>query len=252
MIDKLGDRMKSFYEDRAKTYLLRRTPVIIRIDGKAFHTFTKGFEKPYDEILDKAMQDTMLYLCKAIQGCIFGYTQSDEISLVLNDYRRITTDAWFDYSIQKLCSISASLATLAFNRNFAKVAMLNSPNREEYTNAYSESLLKGALFDARCFNIPKEEVINYFIWRQQDATRNSINSTGQQYYSPKELHGKKPNEVQEMLFQKGVNWNNFPTSFKRGCCCYKHEVTPEKSTWVLDTDMPIITECPEEFSKLFL
>lgn len=252
MIDKLGDRMKSFYEDRAKTYLLRRTPVIIRIDGKAFHTFTKGFEKPYDEILDKAMQDTMLYLCKAIQGCIFGYTQSDEISLVLNDYRRITTDAWFDYSIQKLCSISASLTTLAFNRNFAKLAMLNSSNREEYTNAYSESLLKGALFDARCFNIPKEEVVNYLIWRQQDATRNSINSTGQQYYSPKELHGKKPNEVQEMLFQKGINWNNYPTSFKRGCCCYKHEVTPEKSTWVLDTDMPIITECPEEFSKLFL
>lgn len=118
MIDKLGDRMKSFYEDRVKTYLLRRTPVVIRIDGKAFHTLTKGFKKPYDTVLEAAMRNTMLYLCKNVQGCVFGYTQSDEISLVLNDYQKITTDAWFDYSVQKLCSVTSSMATLAFNKNF--------------------------------------------------------------------------------------------------------------------------------------
>ena len=258
MIDKLGDRMKSFYEDRAKTYLLRRTPVVVRIDGKAFHTLTKGFKKPYDTVLEAAMRNTMLYLCKNVQGCVFGYTQSDEISLVLNDYQKITTDAWFDYSVQKLCSVTSSMATLAFNKNFYNehvawvgATVMDSANYN-IQEAHNRAIKQGALFDARCFNIPKEEVVNYLIWRQQDATRNSINSTGQQYYSPKELHGKKPNEVQEMLFQKGVNWNNFPTSFKRGCCCYKHEVTPEKNTWVLDVKMPIITECPEEFAKLFL
>lgn len=257
MTDKLGDRMKSFYEDRAKTYLLRRTPVIIRIDGKAFHTLTKGFKKPYDTVLESSMRNTMLYLCKNIQGCTFGYTQSDEISLVLNDYQKITTDAWFNYSVQKICSVASSMATLAFNKNFynehiswvGKTVM--DSNNHNIQEAHNRAIKQGALFDARCFNIPKEEIINYLIWRQQDATRNSINSTGQQYYSQKELHGKKPNEVQEMLFQKGVNWNNFPTSFKRGCCCYKKEITPEKNTWVIDAQMPIITECQEEFSKLF-
>ena len=260
MTDKLGDRMKSFYEDRAKTYLLRRTPVIIRIDGRAFHTFTKGFEKPYNGILDSAMQNTMLYLCKNIQGCTFGYTQSDEISLVLNDYQKLTSDAWFNYSVQKVCSISASMATFAFNKNFSDILsdyvydiIHNLVSYDEkVVSSYDKALAMGALFDSRCFNIPEEEIINYLIWRQQDATRNSINSAGQQFYSPKELYKKKPNEVQEMLFQKGINWNNYPTTFKRGCCCYKKAVSPEKSTWVLDTNMPIITECQEEFSKLFL
>lgn len=253
MIDKLGDRMKSFYEDRAKTYLLRRTPVIIRIDGKAFHTLTRGFQKPYDSLLSSTMQDTLLYLCKNIQGCTFGYTQSDEISLVLNDYKKIDTSAWFDYNIQKICSVSSSMATLAFNKSFEEHYIdfcTKTSSFEKSLTPYRRVLHKGALFDARCFNIPKEEIINYLIWRQQDATRNSINSAGQQYYSQKELQGKNPNDVQEMLFQKGINWNNYPITFKRGCCCYKQETSSEKRVWVLNTQMPIITECQEEFSKL--
>lgn len=115
MIDNLGDRMKSYYENRSKTFLTRRTPVIIRLDGKAFHTFTKGFNKPFDEVMCSAMQQTMKYLCENIQGCVLGYTQSDEITLVLIDYQKLTTDAWFDYNVQKVCSVAASMATLAFS-----------------------------------------------------------------------------------------------------------------------------------------
>ena len=111
--DSLGDRMKLYYENRSKTYLTRRTPVIIRLDGCHFHTFTRGFAKPFDKRLVEAMQETMLELCKTIQGCVLGYTQSDEITLVLVDYKALDTDAWFDYSVQKLCSVSAAMATLS-------------------------------------------------------------------------------------------------------------------------------------------
>ena len=117
--DELGSRMKNYYESIPKTRLMRRTPVAIRIDGKAFHTFTRGFQKPFDEVLGNAMARTMEHLCRNIQGCIFGYTQSDEITLILIDYQTLETSAWFDYEVQKICSIAASMATLAFNRYYA-------------------------------------------------------------------------------------------------------------------------------------
>ena len=105
--DALGTRMKK-YEYVTRTHLINRCPAIIRIDGKAFHTFTRGFKKPFDEILIKSMQETMKYLCENIQGCVLGYTQSDEITLVLVDYKKLDSCAWFDYNIQKMCSISSS------------------------------------------------------------------------------------------------------------------------------------------------
>ena len=116
--DALGTRMKENYENVAKSKLIRRMPVAIRIDGKAFHTFTKGFNKPFDKVLMRAMQRTTKYLCKNIQGCVFGYTQSDEISLILVDYKKLNSSAWFDYQVQKMCSVAASMATIAFNRYF--------------------------------------------------------------------------------------------------------------------------------------
>lgn len=118
--DELGIRMKTYYEQIPKAKLMRRTPVAIRIDGKAFHTFTKGFKKPFDEILIKSMQETMKFLCENIQGCVLGYTQSDEITLILVDYKNENSDAWFDYQVQKICSIAASMATLKFNRAFTE------------------------------------------------------------------------------------------------------------------------------------
>ena len=177
--DKLGIRMKEFYENVSKTQLVRRMPVAIRVDGKAFHTFTKGFKKPFDEVLGRAMRETMKYLCENIQGCVLGYTQSDEITLILIDYKKLTSSAWFDYEVQKMCSIAASMATMAFNRIFQENVDLayqeefyelgldneaDFESLEEYSlklqsleekyDVYYEKVNQ-AMFDARVFNIPK-------------------------------------------------------------------------------------------------
>ena len=257
--DELGTRMKEFYEGVPKTRLVRRMPVAIRIDGKAFHTFTRGFQKPFDEILVKSMQDTMKYLCENIQGCVLGYTQSDEITLILVDYQNLNSCAWFDYEVQKMCSISASMATMAFNKAFAsnvakQSKRLYSEYLEEKDASYIDTLEiamnKGAMFDARCFNIPKEEVANLIYWRQLDATRNSIQMVGQANFSHKELQNKSCNMIQEMLFsEKGINWNDYPTYLKRGSCCIKTTIqNPNvdikdgvypKSIWMIDLDIPI-------------
>ena len=272
--DSLGDRMKNNYENRAKTYLTRRMPVIIRLDGKAFHTFTKGMKKPYDEIFHNTMNSTMKYLCENIQGCKLGYTQSDEITLLLTDYDTLDTDAWFDNNVQKICSVSASMATMAFNQYFA----LSYYEYEEFVhnelklNAmevfYCDSIrhkLHSAMFDSRCFNIPEDEVTNCFIWRQQDATRNAIQMLGQCNFSHKELQGKSCNDIQDMLMlQKGINFNDMPTEFKRGVCCYKQQCTDitinfetkeetksGRSYWKLDKEIPIFTQDRDYVERTF-
>ena len=245
--DSLGDRMKANYENRAKTYLVRRMPVIIRLDGKAFHTFTRGLKRPYDEIFHKTMNQTLQYLCENIQGCKFGYTQSDEITLVITDYDTLTTDGWFDYAVQKICSVSASMATMAFNKFFEKycfeyidavMALQDFDIEEKYLDTLDEKI-GIAMFDSRCFNIPEEEVTNCLIWRQQDATRNAIQMLGQCNFSHKELQGKSCNDIQDMLMMhKDINFNDMPTAFKRGVCCRKSE----DGKWVLDKESPIFTQ----------
>lgn len=254
--DELGTRMKEFYEGVPKTRLVRRMPVAIRLDGKAFHTFTRGFEKPFDEVLGRAMRETMKYLCENIQGCILGYTQSDEITLILVDYQNLNSCAWFDYEVQKMCSIAASMATMAFNKFFTKNVNYFEMTHEyddtinEYCTTLVNAAEKGAMFDARVFNIPKEEVCNLIYWRQLDATRNSIQMVGQANFSHKELQNKSCNMIQEMLFaEKGINWNDYPTYLKRGSCCIKTTIqNPNvdikdgvypKSVWTIDLDIPI-------------
>lgn len=243
--DDLGIRMKTYYEQVSKTTLLRRMPVAIRIDGKAFHTFTRGFEKPFDTLLVNVMQQTTKKLCENIQNCVFGYTQSDEITLILVDYKDINTAAWFNYEVQKLCSISASMATLYFNKFFKQSVEkfdINSIIQEKEVdnykllNSYKRALNTGAMFDSRCFNIPKEEVCNLIYWRQLDATRNSIQMVGQANFSHKELQGLTCNKIQDkLLTEKDINWNNYPTYLKRGTSCLKKD-----SEWVLDMNMPIL------------
>ncbi len=237
--DSLGDRMKNNYESRAKIKLLRRTPVIIRLDGKAFHTFTKGMKRPYDSLLVDTMQQTMLELCKNIQGCKLGYTQSDEITLLLIDYTNLNTDAWFDYEVQKICSISSSMATLYFNKFFEENIKIYEGSQCDFKYLkIIKSKINKAMFDSRCFNIPKEEVCNCFIWRQQDATRNAIQMLGQSEFSHKELQGKSCNNIQDMLMiEKGINFNNIKTMFKRGCCA-----KIEDENWVVDKEIPIFTQ----------
>ena len=258
----LGIRMKTFYESAPKIHLMHRCPVAIRIDGRAFHTFTKGFQKPFDEILMKSMQETMQYLCENIQGCVFGYTQSDEITLILVDYKNLTSTAWFDYEVQKVCSIAASMATMAFNRAFANnvgdyctytyECMDNT--HENYEHILSLAVDKGAMFDARCFNIPKEEAANLIYWRQLDAMRNSVQAVGQANFSYKELQGKSCANIKEMLKEKDVDWDSLPLECQRGSCRVKKEQiifpsgkttvqlrnmsNPEKS-WIIDKEIPI-------------
>lgn len=263
----LGDRMKKNYENVTRYHLTRRMPVIIRIDGKAFHTFTKGMDKPFDPVLSRTMQDAMKYLCQNVQGCVLGYTQSDEISLLLTDYAELDTDAWFGNNLQKMCSVAASMATIAFSNSFKEnicdcLVSLPKDDEKQYARVYDiyVSKLFSAMFDARCFNIPKEEVCNYFIWRQQDATRNSIQSVGQANFSQKELHGKGCNTIQDMLFKsKGINWNDIPTMFKRGSCCVKNSVPhedihPANSEptlhWYIDLEIPIFSEQREYIERV--
>lgn len=267
----LGNRMKEYYENPFRFYLPRRGPMIIRLDMRAGHSFTKGFQRPFDDIFIESIQETAKYLCENIENVKCSYQQSDEISLLLTDYDNDGTQAWFNKNLQKMCSISASMATLAFNRAFEErieqeymdietEAMFPSlPNFEDFKyyenifKAHETASLKGAMFDARCFSIPKEEVCNYFQWRQMDCTRNSIQMVGQANFSHKELQCKSCNEIQDMLMlEKNINWNDFDTVKKRGSCCTKtgiHTVVNTQTgeqvkrlVWEIDTEIPIFTQ----------
>ena len=234
MRDELGDRMKKNYENRTRILLPRRTYTMIRIDGKAFHTYTKGCKRPFDAGLIADMNDTATYLCKNIQGARIGFVQSDEISILMTDFETHQTDAWFDGNIQKIVSIAASLAASKFNQlrwmRYVNERYNDGADDDPITWEWFEGVrkLKLADFDARTFTIPsKTEVMNYFIWRQQDTVRNSISSVAQTLYSSKELHGKNMSEQQEMIFDKGTNWNDYDSTLKRGRFVFKEEVDCE-------------------------
>lgn len=227
------------YEAVYDSYLLRRTPAIVRVDGKAFHTLTKGLERPFDINFRESMYYTALVLCEAIQGAKLAFTQSDEISVLISDFDTIRTEAWFGYRVQKMVSIAAATATAAFgqawHRCFEKKAI--------------------PLFDARVFSVPFDEVANYFIWRQQDATRNSIQMAARSVFSHKKCLYRTCDDLQEMLYnEKDINWNDYPTALKRGSCIVKMPrpvVVPagpkkgetiERMTWSVDDEPPIFTQ----------
>lgn len=270
--NELGIRMREYYENISKNKLMRRTPVIIRIDGKAFHTFTRGFKKPFDEILIKSMQETTKYLCENIQGCVLGYTQSDEISLLLVDYKNLNSSAWFDYEVQKMCSIVASMATMAFNKLFAKNAEefmtdcavsyemegLCSKGTEEYKlcEVYQKAIEKGAMFDARCYNIPKEEVTNYFYWRQLDAIRNSTQMIGQANFSHNILQYKTCKDIKDMLYIKNkIVWELLPIHKQRGSCCIKQDYIYEnilRKQWIIDNNIPLFKDEGRDYIEVLV
>lgn len=258
--DELGKRMKEFYETVPKTRLMRRCPVVVRLDMRAGHTFCRGFERPFDEVFIKSMQETAKYMCENVQGCVLSYQQSDEISLILVDYKKLNSSAFFDYEVQKVCSTTASMATMAFNKTFGSIyskMYIDTDSTVEKQNLYNKYGTKcfEAIFDSRCFNIPKEEVTNYVYWRQLDASRNSVQMVGQANFSHKELQNKSCNDIQDMLMtQKGINWNDLPTDQKRGSCCIKesyyldkdgNEIAKEiidavkRTRWIIDKNIPI-------------
>lgn len=242
----IGTRMKQNYEEIAKYKLIRRMPVAIRIDGKAFHTFTKGFGEPFDDLMITAMQNTMLRMCQNIQGCVFGYQQSDEITFLLVDYKGFDQMAWFDNEVQKITSISASMATMYFNQEFARLYREYRKNGQlpngliptGKDERYESAIEKGAMFDSRCFNIPREEATNLIYWRQQDAIRNSVEMVARAYFSHKQLFKKTGTDMKQMLLdQFGVDWeSDFSIYKQRGTACFKDE----NGKWKLDLKMPIL------------
>ena len=227
----LPERMKE-HEGISKTTLEHKVPVIVRIDGRAFHTYTRLFVKPFDIELSTAMQDTTMYLCRSIPGCVFGYTQSDEISLVLTDYKNADTSSWFDYEVQKLCSVIASMATAYFNTSIGKLRSDLSNNLENL-----------ATFDARVFNLPVYEVNNYFIWRQRDAIRNSIATYAQSFFSQKELNGKSSKDMLDMLKEQGRAWDSLSHSLRYGLVAYKQLNEGDiRARWHFSEETPLFEE----------
>lgn len=226
MQDALGDRMKGQYEDRTRFLLPRRTYTIIRLDGKAFHTYTRGLQKPFDAGLFEDIDAAIKAMLPELQGAVFAYTQSDEISVLLTDFADVGTCAWFDGNLQKMCSVSASIMTAEFNRLRWARCCTDAP---------------AAYFDARIFTIPdRVEVMNYFIWRNQDCSRNSVSMVAQSLYSHKELHGKSTSDKHEMIHQAGKNWaTDYTDGEKNGRLIVKESFeatiqdnTVERTRWV--------------------
>lgn len=228
MKDLLGNRMKEQYEDRTRYFVPRRTYTILRLDGKAFHTYTKGLQKPFDAGLMEDMDAAIIALLYNIQGVVFAYTQSDEISILLTDFEKPTTSAWFDGNIQKMSSVASSVMTAHFNQ---------ARHWRHFEHEDTFDTFKLAYFDCRVFTIPdRTEVMNYFRWRQQDCIRNSVSMVAQSNFSHKELHGKSQSDMHDMLHNKGVNWaTDFTDGEKNGRLIVKEKYTTDTVTWIADT-----------------
>ena len=228
----LDDRMKQ-YERSVGTHLVSQVPVIGRLDGRCFHTLTRGLPY-YDERLAAFMYRAAKALCEEIKGCRFTYVQSDEINVLVTQMNEFS-QPWFRYDLQKMCSISAGIVANEFNK---------------WAAAYEFSL-DYAVFDARFFNLPRHEVTNYFVWRQQDAVRNSIQSLGRAQFSHKQLMNKSSAEIQELLFtEKNINWSDRPTPEKRGACVVKEQLVESgRPIWVIDLEIPTFTQDREYVEK---
>lgn len=242
--DALGDRMKR-YEETTRFTLPRRTYTILRVDGKAFHSWTRGLAKPYDNQLIDCMDAAAVYLCENISGSQFAFVQSDEISLLAVDFAETDTQSWFDGNIQKWASVGASMATMAFNE---RVSYYNSARD---TTILGSNKRPTAVFDARVFIIPDLiEVENYFVWRQQDAERNSIMMLARAYASHKQLAGKKRSDQHEIIHNAGDNWAKHPVRFKHGGLIRRLRnvsrpgMKPEErlGNWHVDQDTPVFTK----------
>jgi tRNA(His) 5'-end guanylyltransferase len=236
------------YEELTKKTLVFKMPVFVRITGKSFKTFTKGFRKPYDSMLIQTMQQTLVHLCAEIQGCVFGYVAADEMTLVLADWHKWNSVPWLNYNVQKICSNTASDATAIFNRVFNKnkekfYCTYDGADKEKLYAAYNQSSLVGARFTATCFNVPIDRVCEMIYYRQLDARRTSIQSLGRAYFQRQELVGKSNDEVLEMLASQDVSWDCMPTAYRIGSACIKNTNQFSKhNKWAIDYDMPMLCE----------
>lgn len=227
-------RMKEQYEDRFRIMLPRRSYTIIRVDGRAFHTWTRGLPRPYSQALMQSMDHVAKTLCESMPGAQMAYVQSDEVSVLLTDFARIDTHAWFDNNLQKLCSISASIATAAFNVYAITLLKITGEDSD------ADKSRRLAHFDSRVFQIPDPvEVANYFVARQKDASRNSVSMLAQHYCSANELHGVSCEKMHDKIHEHGDNWNDHPIRFKHGGAVVKEMCAPyQKETKVGLVDIP--------------
>jgi tRNA(His) guanylyltransferase len=234
MLDTLGDRMKK-YEKINSDNLIPKIPTVVRLDGRAFHTYTKQFKKPFDDVLINTMDETAKYLCSKIQGAKFAFVQSDEISIYITDRDNLEAQLWYDGNIQKITSVSASIATGKFNQLMFINACGDLKESMISDNDIAKMML--AEFDSRVFQLPNdEEVVNCFLWRQNDCTRNSISSVAQSLYSAKQLHKVNTKQMQDLIFEKGINWNDYNPKLKRGRFITKQTYINDKLGQLIITD----------------
>jgi tRNA(His) guanylyltransferase len=212
--DEFGNRMKLYEGKESDRTFLPLLPICVRLDGKGFSKFTKGLQRPYDIRLITLMGLVTKFLVEETDARI-GYTQSDEISLIIYS-ENYKSQTYFDGRIQKIVSTLASLTTAKFNQL-----------KPEYI---PEKANKLACFDCRAWQVPNQiEAVNNILWREKDATKNSISMAAQHYYSHKELLNKNSKQKQEMLFEKGINWNDYPDNFKRGTYVIRKRVSKKFS-----------------------
>lgn len=228
-MDSIGDRMKRNYERPFRSALPWRVPVILRIDGRAFHTYTRGLARPFDEGFIHAMNLCAISVCEDAQGAAFAYVQSDEINVLLINYRKHDSQPWFENEIQKMVSVAASTASATLTAESPKVF----------------GRMKPACFDARVLVVPEADVNNYFLWRQQDATRNALQMMARANYSPRELHRKDASDMRDMLSAKGIHFNHQPTYHRRGRCIVRESFEEKGATrfrWVVDEEIPLFNQ----------
>lgn len=218
----LGDRMRTYYEQPAETRLPMRMPAIIRLDGRAFHTWTKDLEKPFDAEFVQLMAELARHLCKEIPTVQMAYVQSDEISLLLHNYKRHDSQAFFNNEAQKIASVAAGIASAFFTLRSGRLAV----------------------FDARVFVLPEAEVANYFIWRQQDAIRNSINALAQSMYPQAQLQGKDQDGLRDMIRSGGKEWHSLLETNKKGLVVHRDAIG-----WMFDWEIPVFTGNREYIEK---
>ena len=250
--DALGDRMKE-YENAYRNYLPRRLPVIVRVDGRAFHTFTRGFKRPFDDVFMRTMEDTAKALCESVTGCKFAYGQSDEISLLVTNDDNLETEPWFGNNLQKIVSVTASVATQAFNHAFSQyIPYWNDGPMLRIKDPMYTGLVDKATFDSRAFVLPDREVYNYFLWRLRDASRNSIQMLAGSKFSQGELQGKNSLTLLDMLKNEGIIWDMLPSRERFGYSVVRKMESNDsiRPKWVVEKNYPDFCSNPHYFEAL--
>lgn len=230
-------------------------PCVIRVDGRAFSKLTKGFDKPFDNAFIKAMDACAKYLAENVSDCVLAYVQSDEISLVLKP----TINPWFDWRVEKLVSVTASMASVAFALEMEQASLA----AENDSAIYMKASRMYPTFDSRVLSLPKEKVADYLAWRQSDATRNAISQAAYYIVGKKATRKRTTAQMNEALFEKGVNFNEYEPRIKRGAVI--RQITYEKigtnpltgeqipctrRRWELDPNTPVFARDPSYLDGL--